>query len=265
MIKCINFNFYEGWQAKLTILHAYYNMIKFYRRRRNLVVGILVNALSIFISILIGDLFKNKIKFKINTYLAIAVIIVSLLGFLENIFMVFEDRLLSTNMLIVIFSLIIGSCIGDFFKIEDKINEFIKSKNDKTNGFLEAVFLFGIGGLQISGPILMAVSGDSSQLYLKAMVDFPLGLLIGVNYGKIASLSFIPVAILQCIIAIASYFLGSFISQSMLMSLCSMGYIILFFTGYNMLTTSENKIKNTNMVPSVFLIIIFHVIKGVII
>ena len=179
--------------------------------------------------------------------------------------MVSEDRLLSSNMLIVIFSLVIGSCIGDFFEIEDRISKLAKLKNNNQNGFLDAVFLFGIGGLQISGPILMAINGDNSQLYLKAMVDFPLGLLIGANYGKIASLSSIPVAILQGLIAVVAYFAGSFITQPMLMSLCSMGFIILFFTGYNMLTNAENKIKNTNMVPSVLLVIIFHVIKGLII
>ena len=228
-------------------------------------MGILVNALSISISILIGSLCKNKLRFNINIYLAIAVIIISLLGFLENIFMISDNRLLSTNMLIVIFSLVIGSCLGDFLRIEDKINDFIKLKGSKDNGFLEAVFLFGIGGLQISGTILMAVSGNNSQLYLKAMVDFPLGLIIGVNYGKLASLSSIPVAILQCIIALMAYFSSSFFSQEIIMSLCSMGFIILFFTGYNMLTTNENKIKNINMVPSVLLVIIFHIIKGLLI
>ena len=128
-------------------------------------MGIIVNALSISISILIGSFCKNKLKFKINTYLAIAVIIISLLGFLENIFMVSEDRLLSSNMLIVIFSLVIGSCIGDFFEIEDKISKLAKLKNNKQNGFLDAVFLFGIGGLHISGPILMAINGDISARF----------------------------------------------------------------------------------------------------
>ena len=227
-------------------------------------MGILVNALSISISILIGSLCKNKLKFKINIYLAIAVIIISLLGFLENIFTIDGARLLSSNMLIVIFSLVLGSCLGDFLKIEDKIDSFVKLKGNSENGLLDAVFLFGIGGLQISGPVLMAVNGDNSQLFLKAMVDFPLGLLIGANYGKIASLSSIPVAFIQVVIATVSYFLGAFITQAMLMSLCSIGFIILFFTGYNMLSSTENKIKNTNMVPSVLLVIIFHAIKGII-
>lgn len=228
-------------------------------------MGILVNALSISISILIGSLCKHKLKMQLNIYLAIAVIIISLLGFLENIFMISDDRLLSSNMMIVIFALVIGSCLGDCLKLEDKIKDFTKVGDNKQNGFLDAVFLFGIGGLQISGPILMAANGDNSQLYLKALVDFPLGLLIGANYGKKASLAAIPVAVVQCIIAVIAYFAGGFITQSMLMSLCSIGFIILFFTGYNMFTNDEKKIKNTNMVPSVLLVIIFHAIKGVII
>ena len=67
-------------------------------------MGILVNALSISISILIGSLCKNKLKFKINIYLAIAVIIISLLGFFENILMIDEASLLSSNMFIGIFA-----------------------------------------------------------------------------------------------------------------------------------------------------------------
>ncbi|MBR7111250.1 MAG: DUF554 family protein [Clostridia bacterium] len=225
-------------------------------------MGIIVNALSIFLGVLLGGLYKNRLKFKISLYLAIAVIIISLLGFLENAIIVSDNRLLSANTLIIIFSLVIGSYVGDSLKLEEKINECIKRPDGKSNGFLDAFFLFGIGGLQISGPILMVLNGDNSQLFLKALIDFPLGLLIGANYGKVASLSFIPVAILQCIIAVIAHFLGGYISQEILMSLCSMGFVILFFTGYNMLSTSENKIKNINMVPSVFLVIIFHVIKG---
>ena len=228
-------------------------------------MGILVNALSIFISVILGSLYKNKTKFKINLYLAIAIIIISLLGFLENAFIVSDNRLLSENTLIIIFSLVIGSCIGDFFKLEERINACLKRDYGKINGFLDAFFLFGIGGLQISGPILMVLNGDNSQLILKALIDFPLGLLVGANYGKVASLSFIPVAVLQGIIATVAYFLGGHISQEMLMSLCSMGFVILFFTGYNMLSKSENKIKNINMVPSVLLVIIFYFIKGLIV
>ena len=76
-----------------------------------------------------------------------------------------------------------------------------------------------IGGLQIAGPILLAVNGDNTQLYLKAIVDFPFAFLMGAAYGKVPMLSCIPVAAIQGLVAVAAYFCGNFISQSMLMSL----------------------------------------------
>ena len=227
-------------------------------------MGILADALAISLGIFIGNVFKSKLKFKINQYFAIAVMIISLLGFLENILVVSESRILGANMIIVVFSLILGAALGDFLRLEERINDFGKGENSAKNGFFDAAFLFGIGGLQISGPILMAVNGDSSQLYLKALVDFPLALLVGASYGKFAMLSAIPVAALQGLVALLAYFSGDFISEEMLMSLCSMGFIILFFTGFNMISPAEKKIKNTNMLPGVIFVIIFHLVKGMI-
>ena len=232
-------------------------------KETNGVMGILVDALAISGGILLGSCYKNKLKFKINQYFAIAVMIISLLGLIENVFVVSEHRILGSDMIVVVLSMIIGSALGDFLRLEDRLNHFGKGASASKNGFLDAVFLFGIGGLQIGGPILMAVSGDNSQLYLKAMVDFPLALLTGAAYGKMAMLSCIPVAMIQGAVALAAYFCGPFISEAMLMSLCSIGFIILFFTGFNMISSESHKIKNTNMLPAVLFVILFYVMKGI--
>ena len=225
---------------------------------------ILADALSISIGILIGSFFRKKLKFRINQYFAIAVMMISLLGLIENVFTVSEDRLLGSDIVVVVVSLIAGSLLGDLLRLEERMHNFERGDSSAKKGFWEAVFLFGIGGLQISGPILMAVNGDNTQLYLKAIVDFPFALLIGAAYGRMAMLSFVPVAVIQGLVAAASYFFGNFISQSLLMSLCAMGFIILFFTGFNMIDTMENKIKNTNMVPGVLFVIAFYGLKGLI-
>ena len=225
-------------------------------------MGILADAVAIAAGVLIGSCCKSKLKFKINQYFAIAVMMISLLGLIENIFTVSEHRLLGSDMLIVVFSLIVGSALGDLLRLEERISHFGRGESLAKQGFWDAVFLFGIGGLQIGGPILMAVSGDSSQLYLKALVDFPLALLTGAAYSKMAMLACIPVAVSQGLVALIAYFFGDFISEAMLMSLCSMGYVILFFTGFNMVCPAQGKIKNTNMVPSVLFVIVFHIMKG---
>lgn len=228
-------------------------------------MGILVDALAISAGILIGSCCKKILKFKSNPYFAMSVMIISLIGLIENVFTVSNDRVFSGGTILIVLSLIVGTIVGDLLHLDETMNKLGKRGTASQNGFLDAVFIFGIGGLQIGGPILMAVNGDNSQLYLKAILDFPLALLIGAAYGKIPMLSCIPVAAIQGLIALAAYFLGNFISQSMIMSLCAVGFIILFFTGFNMISGVQYKIKNTNMVPSMIFVIIFHVLKEVIV
>jgi uncharacterized membrane protein YqgA involved in biofilm formation len=225
-------------------------------------MGIIADAIAISLGILIGSFTRGRVKFKIDKYFAIAVMIISLLGFIENSFTVSEERILGSDMMIVVFSLIIGSALGDLLRLEDRIGDYGKGETSSKNGVLDALFLFGIGGLQISGPILLAATGDSSQLYLKSMIDFPLAILTGATYGRRAALASVPVALIQVAVAVMAFILGDFISSGMLMSLCAIGFIILFFTGFNMISPAEGKIKNTNMLPAVIFVIIFHLFKG---
>lgn len=225
-------------------------------------MGIIADMLAIAVGILIGSLTRGRVKIKIDSYFAIAVMIISLLGFIENSFTVDAGRILGSDMMIVVFSLIIGSVIGDLLRLDERISNVGKGKSAMTNGVLDSIFLFGIGGLQISGPVLMAVTGDNSQLYLKAMIDFPLAMLTGASYGRRAAISALPVALIQVAVALVAHLLGDFISEGMLMSLCAIGFIILFFTGYNMMSSRDNRIKNTNMLPGVLIVILFHVIRG---
>ena len=138
-----------------------------------------------------------------------------------------------------------------------------KTESLEKNGFIDSVLFFGIGGLQISGPVLYALEGDNFQLILKGAVDLPFALMLGATYGKKVSLSAFVVAFAQIVIAVLAYLAGSFISDNMLSQLCSLGYLILFFSGFNMICSSKNKIKNVNIIPGIFLIIIYNVVLEV--
>ena len=228
-------------------------------------MGIIADALAISGGILIGSASCGRIRIKLDSYFAIAVMIISLLGFIENSFTVSDERILGADMMIVVLSLIIGSAIGDLLRIEERVSNIGKGDNFVKNGIIDATFLFGIGGLQISGPILMAVAGDSSQLYMKAMIDFPLAILTGATYGKKAALAAIPVALVQAAALGLAYAFDSAISIGMLMSLSAIGFVILFFTGFNMICPEQRRIKNTNMLPGVIIVIILHILKGVVV
>jgi len=186
-------------------------------------------------------------------------------GLLENILKITGDKIIGEHTIIVALALVIGGTLGSLLKMEDRLSALSQTKNIEVNGFIDAVLFFGIGGLQISGPILYALTGDSFQLILKGIIDFPFALMLGATYGKKVSLSAFVIMITQVLIAVAAYFLGAFISNNLLCQLCSLGYVILFFSGYNMFCHTNHKVKNINMIPGILLIIIYNVIKELIV
>lgn len=227
-------------------------------------MGFLVDACSIFIGGILGSIFGKK--FKINDYstLSIGIMLISVVGLLENILSINNGRIVGAHTVIVCIALVAGCAIGNALKIEDRLYSLSKAQTINKNGFIDSVLFFGIGGLQISGPILYALNGDSFQLILKGIIDFPFALMLGAAYGKTVSLSSAVVLSIQLIIAGAAAFLGNFISADMICQLCSLGYLILFFSGFNMVCPSKKKVKNMNIIPGMFLIIIYNTVLEVI-
>lgn len=223
-------------------------------------MGILANALTISLGSILGGIFKSKLSLKSFDVLGIGVMVISLVGFLENILTIKDASVKGESLILIILCLFIGSFIGEKLHIEDKLSHPIKSERVGWNGVVDATLFFAIGGLQISGPILLAVSRDNSQLLLKCAIDLPFSLIFGATYGKSCALSAIPVALIQIIIAVAAYFARGFFTSTLIAELCSLGYIILFFTGFNFISKKSQKINNTNMLPGILVILLYHAI-----
>ncbi len=226
-------------------------------------MGFIVDACSIFFGGMIGGAFKEKATLKSFSSLSIAVMLISVVGLLENILGISDGKIVGEHTVVVSIALVLGCYIGDALRLEDRISSLSSTQNIDKNGFIDSILFFGIGGLQISGPILYALEGNSFQLILKGIIDFPFALMLGAAYGKKVSLSAFVVVSVQLIIAAAAYCLGSFISASLLHQLCSIGYLILFFSGFNMICPPQYRVKNINIIPGIFLIIIYNVIVEV--
>ena len=183
--------------------------------------------------------------------------ILSAVGFFENIFAIGEFSLTSQRLIPVVLSLIIGNTVGEAMKLEDRLSSLSGNKTAAMGAFVDATLFFGVGGLQVSGPIVLALTGDSGQLYLKSLIDFPFALMFGASYGAVAAASALPVAAVQILTLLAAGAVGALFTDAAVSQLCAMGYIILFFSGYNLLCESNRKVKNVNMLPGIFIIILF--------
>lgn len=221
---------------------------------------IILNALSISTGAFIGEKFKKRIVFKNFAILGIGIMIISLVGFFENIFDVKDMALKSNDLLVVVFSLVIGTAAGDLMSLETRINKLSGKFNHDFSSVIDAAVFFGVGGMQICGPILLAINGDGSQLALKSMIDFPFAMMFGMSYGKKTAISSIPVALGQIIVVVLTIISGKFLDEGFIKQICAVGYIILFFSGFNLVCEKKNKINNVNMLASILIIILYNAI-----
>ena len=97
----------------------------------------IVNGIAIAIGGFIGLLFKNRIKKEICDsvlkVIGLVVFLIGLSGVLENMITVENGRLVSNGALILIISVALGTFIGEFCKIETRLNDFSVKLEKKIN------------------------------------------------------------------------------------------------------------------------------------
>ena len=226
-------------------------------------MGIVANALVIGIFSLLGSVLRktvSKDKFRI---LGICIVIVSVVGFFENVYTVQNGKLISGSLTLLLIAFIIGNELGEGLRINQHLSNLGKSDNAARNAIMDSFLYFGIGGLQICGPIAMVTNGDNSQLFLKSAIDIPFAIMFGATYGPWAAVAAIPVALMQVVIALMAWFMGGFFTDQVVKDVCSLGFIILFFSGFNLFTQGKKKIDNVNMLPSILIILLYYGIREI--
>ena len=112
--------------------------------------------------------------------------------------------------------------------------------------------------MAIIGSINDGLSGDSSVLFVKSALDFTAAIIFAATLGF--GVIFTPITILlyQGAITLLAGSLSSLLTGELLSQMCMVGYVIIMAIGFNFLF--KNKFKTLNMLPSVFLPIVYHYI-----
>ena len=149
-------------------------------------------------------------------------------------------------------------------KINDSI-EKLESRfvSGKAHAFITGTLFFGIGGLQITGPLLLATKADNTQLLLKSAIDLPFAITLGAACGFHLAFSAPPVMLIQLAIFGISFAAAPILTADFISQISALGYVILFFVGSDIFSTTKH-IQTVNMLPSIPLIIMYNIIKELI-
>ncbi len=219
-------------------------------------IGPTVNALAIiigaFIGMSVGSKLSDKMRQTIFQCLGISVLIIG-----------FQMAMQTNEILILIFSLLIGGVVGEaldleqkFLKFGDKVKAKVKTKDPRfTEGFVSASVLFCIGAMAIISSLDEGLRNDTSVAFSKSILDGFASIAMGSVFGLGVVFSAFSVFIYQASIVLCAQFLAPYISEALVTELSALGGAIIIGIGLNLLELTQ--IRLSNLLPSLILTIIF--------
>ena len=220
-------------------------------------IGTIVNTIAIIIGGLIGFAIKGKFSSRIQKTvmqgISLAVIVIGLQMALQ-----IKG---SKDMIIVIFSLVIGGIIGEILNIEKRLNNFgelLKTKfsDDEyfVQGFVQTSLIFCVGAMAIMGAIQDGLNNDPSLLFTKSLLDGTSSIAFAATYGIGVVFSGIAVFIYQGTITVLASYAQQILQEPLINAMTATGGLLIFAIGLNIIGIT--KIKIGNLLPSLFVAII---------
>ncbi|WBW96555.1 DUF554 domain-containing protein [Oceanirhabdus sp. W0125-5] len=224
-------------------------------------IGVFTNSIAIvfggILGIMIGDRIKEEYSETILKGLGIAIVVLGI-----------QSSIKMDNPLLILISLALGALIGEVVNIEGKM-ESLSGKAEKklgdkgkgfSAGFMTAALMYCAGSFAILASIQAGAMGDNSILYTKAVLDGIVSIILASTLGIGVVFSAIPVFIYQGLITFLASSFEPLMTPVILNDINSVGGILLICIGLKV--TKMLEVRVGNMLPALFLPVIYHIIVG---
>lgn len=216
--------------------------------------GTLVNAASVIIGSGLGMALKRGIPEKYqNTIMHGMALAVGVIG----LQMAFKTQ----NMLIVILGIAFGAIIGEALNIDaglNKVGDWLTKKMGKAGqagqnnigqGFVTASLVYCIGAMAVVGSIQDGLTGDTSTLYAKSLLDGITSVVFTSSMGFGVALSSVSILVYQGSITLLAGFFSAVLSENVITELTATGGILI--VGVSILMLEIKKIRLANLLPAI--------------
>ena len=165
----------------------------------------------------------------------------------------------TTNIMIVIISVVLGGILGTLMHLDGGINalgEFIEKKTKGklgsiTEGFVTASLVFCVGAMAIVGSLNCGLTLEHETLYAKSLLDTIISVILASTLGIGVAFSALLVFAYQGIITLAASLLAPVLSETAITEMTAVGSLLIIALSLNLLGLT--KIKVMNYVPAIFI------------
>jgi uncharacterized protein len=236
-------------------------------------LGTIVNAGAVLAGGFLGAFIKNglpeRFKTTIMQAIGLSVVMIGISGTLQGIYKVIDggrmDRLYIMTM---IFSLVIGGLVGEFFNIEAKLDamgqwfqkRFVTGGGGNfAEGFVTASLVYCVGAMAIVGSLEDGLAGNTSTLFAKSILDGISAVIFAATMGIGVAFSALPVLVYQGSITLLAGFIKPWLTPDVITQMSLVGSVLIMGIGINILEIK--RIKVGNLLSSIFLPFVYYLIQ----
>jgi uncharacterized protein len=214
--------------------------------------GFIVNTVTVLAGGTLGVLAGGRLHDKYKS------IVLNALG-LITILIGIRMALKTTEVMIVVGSMVLGGLLGQWIGIEEwleKVGEYLKKKansdgKDFVLGFVTASLLFCVGPMTVVGSFEDGLYGKGELVYIKSIMDAFAGMALAAALGPGVIFSAIFVFIYQGALTLLARYFQNFLSEPVVNEMSATGGVMLLGIAINLLGLA--KIKVGNFLPALVL------------
>jgi uncharacterized protein len=218
-------------------------------------LGTVINAAAVIVGSSVGLLVHSRLPPRITT------IVFQGIG-LFTLFLGITMAMKTNNFLVMIFSIVLGSIVGELLDIDGgmtRMSEYLKKKirlksERFSEGLVTAFLIFCMGSMSILGPIEEGLGKPPNILLAKSVLDAFSSMALAASLGVGVAFSVIPLVIYQGGITLFAGYVQGFFTNTLIGELTAVGGLLLIGLGINILEIKSLKILN--MLPSLVIVVI---------
>lgn len=220
--------------------------------------GTFVDAGGIIVASVLGSLIGKKMNDKYKS------ILLAVLGFIAfgvgfESLAVYMPK--SKYAVLFIVSLVVGTALGTYWNLADKINGLTSGKSAGLGKSITTeVILSTLGALPIVGCIMAATSHDFTFLFVNASLDFVMVTILAAADGIGMMICAPIIFIYQFIIIMIATFASGILSDPFITEIAILGGFMVAASGLSLLQLKD--LKAANMMPALLVPIIFFAAKA---
>ncbi len=164
------------------------------------------------------------------------------------------------NFLLVLLSIVIGGILGEWWGLEERVDEAGKwlaaraarfpflARGEFTKGFVTASLVFCVGAMTILGSIQDGLSGDYTLLAMKSVLDGFSSLAFAASMGMAVTFSAITVLVYQGVLTLGASLFQTILTDAMITEMTATGGVMIL--GIGLVLLEMKRVRVANFLPA---------------